>query len=96
MSKYGLRPEAKRDLAGIDDYGTAEWGEDASAHYLRAIGQALERYASAPALGSDQSQYYPGLRKAIVEQHHAYYLTVSGGIDVVRILHPAMDARGRL
>lgn len=96
MSGYKLRPEANRDLAAIDDYGTKQWGENASADYLRAIGNALKRFAAAPGLGSDRSRYYPGLRKAEVARHHAYYLTVDDGIDVVRILHPSMDARSRL
>jgi len=96
LTEYILRPEAKRDLAGIDDYGSKQWGEESSADYLRAIGQALDRYAAAPGIGSDRSQYYPRLRKADVENHHAYYLIMDKGIDVIRILHPSMDARSRV
>lgn len=96
MTEYSLRPQAKRDLAAIADYGMTRWGEGAAEEYLRAIGKALDRYAASPGLGSDRSTYQAGLRKADVESHHAYYFTVEGGIDVIRILHPSMDAPGHV
>jgi toxin ParE1/3/4 len=88
-----LRPAASGDLAGIWNYGSDTWGMESADAYLRAIDEALKQVARHPERGSDRSHVMPGLRKADVASHHAYYLMIADGIDVIRILHPKMDVQ---
>lgn len=91
MRRLRYRRNAQADLDRILDEGEQRWGIDAAEAYAQAIHAELLTLLSHPGKGSDRSAIYPGLRKWPVRAHHAYYQIDEIGIDVVRILHPAMD-----
>ncbi len=86
-----LRPAARADLIEIWDYSARRWGEDVADQYIHAVAADLNEAANSPQRGSIRDWVFSGLRKWDVRNHHAFYLEIDGGIDVVRILHPSMD-----
>ena len=83
-------------MGEIWTYGAEHWEPEAADDYLRVIDAALRKGAANPGLGSDRSYVLSGLRKIDAARHHAYYLSVDGGIDVIRILHPKMDVQNAI
>lgn len=96
MKRVRFRPAARADLARIAEEGRERWGRDAAHDYILSIRGQLAQIAEQPGIGSDRSLLAPGLRKATVGSHHAFYRTIQDGIIVVRVLHPRMDAPQRL
>lgn len=77
---------------GIWRYTAEKWGAIQADHYVSRIDTELANLANHPSRGTDRSDLHQGLRKATAGSHHVYYLFDDAIIDVVRILHPAMDA----
>ncbi len=91
MKRVRFRPAARADLARIAEEGRERWGREAARDYILSIRGQLAQLAGQPGIGSNRSLLAPGLRKATVGSHHAFYRTIQDGIVVVRVLHPRMD-----
>ena len=97
MSRLLLRPRAVRDLDQIWTYTSERWGKAQAERYLRAIRAECAALASGAHTGTDASDIAPAYRKARAGRHVVFFrLAPDGDIDVVRILHDRMDARGHL
>ncbi len=96
MTAIGLRPKARSDLATIWDYTNARWGRDRARQYIRDLNRSFEALAEQPALGRRQEQLAEGLRVYRSGRHLIFYIAVSDGIDVIRVLHDRMDSRAHL
>ncbi len=96
MRRAELRPAARDDLIKIWESGAERWGEDAADRYIRDLVAELGKAASAPLRGSERNWVVPGLCKWNVRNHHAYFLVIEIGIDVIRILHPSMDVQSAI
>nr|WP_294171253.1 type II toxin-antitoxin system RelE/ParE family toxin [uncultured Sphingomonas sp.] len=92
MKRVRFRPAARADLARIAEEGRERWGREAARDYILSMRGQLARLAEQPGIGSDRSLLAPGLRKATVGSHHAFYRAIKDGIIVVRVLHPGMIA----
>ncbi len=96
MPEYRLSPRAERDLNGIFDYTTAQWGVEQALRYTDHIQFACAELAEAPQRASDCGHIRPGFRRLRVEHHIVYFRQTDYGIAVIRILHERMDAAQRL
>ena len=92
MPDYKLTEAAKKDLRGISAYTKKTWGREQEKAYSEAIrAAALRVIAKTPKIGQKRDELTEGLRSFPVAHHIAYYVEKGDGIEVARILHPAMD-----
>lgn len=92
-----LSPAARGDLSDIWSYSVEHWGEVQAEHYLRLIQEACERLTENPLLGSCYDFVRPGYRCLPVQSHRLFYrLDGDGDVNVIRILHKAMEPRTRM
>ena len=96
MSKVRLSREARADLRNIDDYTYQRWGRSQADKYLEMIEKGCDLLAMHPTLGSVQEGFFPGLRKFPVGKHYIFYRVAGNGIEVIRVLHQAMDVSRHL
>jgi toxin ParE1/3/4 len=52
--------------------------------------------ANHPTLGKPQDEFFPGLRKHHIGKHYIFYFATDDEIEVIRILHQAMDISRQL
>jgi len=85
-----LQPRAKADLAEIWEF----IADDSDAHadaFIDLIDQKFQVLAHQPGIGRRRDELADGLRSFPVGRYVIFYLTVSGGVQIVRILHGARD-----
>ena len=85
-----LRARAREDLREIAAYSAERHGEAVAADYLRAIDRALELLCDFPELGAAHAER-EGVRSYPVGQHRVYYRPDAQKLNVLRVLHKAMD-----
>ena len=91
MTRYVLRPLAKRDIAKIWDYSCEKWGESQAEIYVRQIQTTFDIIALSPRLGRRCDYIRQGYFKHTVGSHVIFYRIANDDIEVVRILHERMD-----
>ena len=96
MTRYALRPRARRDIEEIWDCSVAAWGVRQAENYVRQVQRSLEILANYPRLGRACDDIRPGYRKHPTGSHVVFYRIDEDGIEVVRILHQRMDFEPRL
>lgn len=92
---YFLTRAAERDLDRIWDYTAQQRGISQADTYLRHIHAALARLPDFPGAGRAVDEIRQGYPVLPIEAHCAFYRVMSDGIEVVRILHGRIDARGK-
>tara|TARA_R110000787_G_scaffold75797_1_gene167684 strand:- start:151 stop:450 length:300 start_codon:yes stop_codon:yes gene_type:complete len=86
-------PAAIADIDAIWNYTAERWGTAQAAVYIRQIGESCDRLATGNLPGVDGGDIRPGYRKQLSGRHMIWYrLTTDSDLEVVRILHQAMDA----
>ncbi len=91
MGRVGLTPRARRDLDEIAAFTNERWGAAQRRRYLTLLGKVMKALAVHPARGRLRTELDVDLRSFRAGRHVVFYFAVEGGIDVVRILHDAMD-----
>ncbi len=86
-----LAPEAKRDFRDILMFTERRWDKEQRSRYKARLDQSLRDLTRFPARGRSRDDVLPGLRGLPVESHIVYYRVDDQAINVVRILHGAMD-----
>ncbi len=96
--KLLLSPEAVRDIAEIFDFSADRWGEAQAERYVRDLHAACDRLTSEPALGHRRGDIpAPWLVHPVASHLIVYRInTTDDRIEVLNILHPAMDVGRRL
>jgi toxin ParE1/3/4 len=84
------RPRALLDLAEIWSYITEDSARNADAFASR-IDKTFKLLAGRPGIGRVRPELYPDLRSFVVGKYVVFYLPLTDGIDVVRVLHGARD-----
>jgi toxin ParE1/3/4 len=85
-----VRKRAERDLRDIWNYSVSEWGRDRADRYVDDLLDALDLLCMHPQLGADRLIGRPHFRIWSVGSHIVYY-RARRRVEVVRILHAAMD-----
>ena len=88
---FVLSPRARSDLAGIWDFSVIRWGQDQAEKYVRDVQRDILFVAADPRRGRSAENVRAGYFKYPTGSHVLFYRLTSQGIDVVRILHSAMD-----
>jgi toxin ParE1/3/4 len=83
---------AQADLDDISDYSVDHFGAERALRYLDAIEQAFRRILIYPEIGLPMSDLAAGLRGMSTGEHRVFYRIKGDRIEVVRVLHKAMDA----
>jgi toxin ParE1/3/4 len=85
-----LQSRAKADLVEIWEF----IAEDNDAHadaFIDVIDQKFQVLAQQPGIGRRRDELADGLRSFPVGRYVIFYLTVPGGVQIVRVLHGARD-----
>lgn len=94
---YRLSLMAERDLAEILDYTMDVWGEKQAEQYLDSIEECFARVARMPLTGRLCNALHPGLRRTEHRKHVIFYMPVTEGIFIARVLHQSrMPAKHKL
>jgi len=91
MGRYVLSPRAQSDLESIWNDTESRWGIEQAERYTRQLWKHIEILAEQPTLGRACPEIRAGYYKYPSGSHVLFYRLISGGIDVVRILHGRMD-----
>lgn len=91
MTRYVLRPLAKRDIAKIWDYSCEKWGATQAETYLRQIQATFDILVLNPRLGRTCDHIRTGYFKHTAGSHVIFHKIANADIEVVRILHEQMD-----
>jgi toxin ParE1/3/4 len=92
---YRLFPRAEGDLEGIYDYTVETWSRQQAQNYLKELFEAFQGLVSGTRVGRDARLGY-GVMKLPVGSHVVFYQISEDGIDIVRVLHQAMDVSRHL
>jgi toxin ParE1/3/4 len=90
MARVLRRPRAAEDIAAIWDF-IADDNADAADHWIDQLDTQLRLLATQPLMGRTRDELAPGIRSFPFGRYLLFYLPISDGIDVVRVLHGARD-----
>ncbi|OQW60668.1 MAG: hypothetical protein A4S17_10320 [Proteobacteria bacterium HN_bin10] len=96
MLEVRLRPDARRDLAGIWVYTKRRWSRAQADKYVSAIRAEIGRLCRQPALGRAVNNMQAPFLKRRSGSHVIFYLVSGTTLDVVRVLHANMDFSAHL
>jgi len=94
--KLELSPAALADLRSIRDYTLERWGTDQEAAYLDRMWKQFE------AIRADSTRYrfrpdlFPGCQIAAEGKHVILFRVNQSTLQIVRVLHSAMDFKRHL
>lgn len=90
MLKVFIRPEAERDLDEIWWY-IAQDSPASADKLLDEIEETSRKLARFKHMGRNRDELYPGLQSFPVSKYLIFYMSISGGIEIIRVLHGMMD-----
>jgi toxin ParE1/3/4 len=89
------RPLAALDILDIWDHIVGD-NMAAADRWIDELDAAFGRLATQPMMGRARPELAPDLRSFPFGRYVIYYMPLSDGIDVVRVLHSARDIDGLL
>ncbi len=84
------RPKALSDLAQIWDY-IADDSEERADAFIATIDAKFQTLSQHPAMGRRREELAPALRSFPVGRHLIFYVALTNGVDIVRVLHGSRD-----
>jgi len=94
--KLVLTDAALDDLRSIRDYTLETWGEVQEERYLRKIWSRIESLRADPFRYRLREELFPGCRLASEGRHVLLFRASDGILEIVRVLHSAMDFKRQL
>jgi toxin ParE1/3/4 len=91
-----LSPSAIRDLQDISDYTLRTWGSEQEDRYLKGLWAKLADIQSSPESCRLREDLAKGCRSARHEKHVIFFSIKGRTLQVIRILHEAMDFNNHL
>ncbi len=92
---YRLAPLAVQDLEGVYIYALRTWSLRQAERYIGDLVTAFEGLANGSELGR-RTDVLEGYFKLLVGSHVIFYRDGDDAIDIIRVLHQAMDASRHL
>ena len=89
--KLVLSPAAIRDLQSIVDYTFHTWGAEQEDLYLKILWRKLEEIRVRPEIHRLRDDLAIKCRSARHGKHVIFFTEVEDSVQVIRILHSAMD-----
>lgn len=96
MIELFVRPRARRDLKEIWSYTLEQWGVVQANQYLVDLDREIQMLLSFPELGTPCDHVRPGYRRLQVKRHLVFYRHSGQRLEIVRVLHDAMDVKNHL
>lgn len=96
MKRLVFRTAAVTDLRSIATSTRHRWGEEQAATYVGELRSRIKSLRIYPLRYPEVGPSRPGLRKMISGHHMVFYLVTENEIEIIRILHGAMDYAARL
>ena len=90
MPAVVVRPRALSDLAEIWAY-VAEGSSDQADGFVDLIDSKFQALSRRPGMGRRRRELAPDIRSLTVGRYVVFYLSLSSGIEVVRVLHGSRD-----
>lgn len=90
MLKILTSPEAENDLDEIWWY-IAQDNPDSADKLIDEIEETGRKLARFTNMGRNRDELNPGLKSFPVGMYLIFYMPISGGIQIVRVLHGMMD-----
>lgn len=90
MEKILLRPEAERDLDEIWWYIAQDSPHNAD-KLLDEIEETSRKLVRFKNMGRNRDELHPGLQSFPSGKYLIFYMPITGGIEIVRVLHGMMD-----
>ncbi len=91
-----LSPAAGLDLQSISDYTLRIWGEGQETRYLDGIWRKLEEIRACPEDFKLRPDLTEDCRSARCGRHVIFFSVNGDTVEVIRILHAAMDFQSHL
>lgn len=98
MARIVSSPLAKRDISDVLRFTKERWGKAQAKIYRQLIRDALEAIAADPSTGSERFAVRNGVRGYHIKRGGAparhivfYRVNAAGDVEVIRLLHDAMD-----
>ncbi|HEY7032193.1 MAG TPA: type II toxin-antitoxin system RelE/ParE family toxin [Thermomicrobiales bacterium] len=89
-------PEARQDIRDILIYTEGRWGKRQRSTYKTKLDQGIQILVRYPYRGQARDDVSPGLRGLLVEAHTVYYRVEDKAVNVIRVLHSAMDVASHI
>ena len=96
MLELLVRPRARRDLKDIWRYTVQQWGEAQADQYLYDLDREIQGLLKFPDLGTPCDPIRAGYRRLQVKRHLVFYRRDGQHLEIVRVLHDAMDVKSHL
>ncbi len=90
MANFVVRPRALTDLAEIWAY-IANDSPDQADHFADLLAIKFQALARRPGLGRPRPELASDLRSFTVGRYVIFYLPISRGVEIVRVLHWSRD-----
>jgi toxin ParE1/3/4 len=94
--KLDLTPAALADLRSIRAYTLERWGAEQEAAYLDRMWEKFESLLANPAPYRFRPDLFPGCQIAAEGKHAILFRIDKSTLQVVRVLHGAMDFKRHL
>jgi toxin ParE1/3/4 len=91
MKEVILSPEAEEDLKDIGIFTEKHWGRKQRKKYLAQLGKRMDFLAAHPAHGKKRHNLPDTPYSYHEGKHVIFFRAVPNGIEVIRVLHDAMD-----
>ena len=96
MRRIRLTPAAQSDLAAIWEYSADHWGEAQAEAYVTLIRNRAQDLAEGRIVPRKADDVRPGYVVCAAGTHHLWCRMTEEAVDVIRILHQAMDVKRNL
>jgi toxin ParE1/3/4 len=90
VAQLRISPRASEDLIEIWSY-IADDSEANADGFIDKIYDTMELLAGQPGMGRNREELAPGIQSFPVGRYVIFYRVVTGGMEVVRVLHGARD-----
>jgi len=87
---------ALEDLRAIRSYTLEHWGTQREQHYLDCLWEKFEAITADPARYRLRNELFAGCRTVAKGRHVILFRTSQDSLEIVRVLHAAMDFKRHL
>jgi toxin ParE1/3/4 len=87
---------AQSDLAEIEEYGAANFGNEASEAYSRGLAKAFDMLERYPRSSPERPDYGEGIRCRVYREHLVLHMVDDDDVLIVRVLHHSRDVKRAL
>jgi len=90
MARVTVRPQAELDIQEIWEFIAGD-SLSAADKWVDDLDGRMELWAAQPMMGRARDELAPGIRSLSFGRYVIFFVALSDGIDVVRVMHGARD-----